>query len=88
MTPIFLPPDRKSQLEENLLLIFSGLSRTASQIAGHYINQIKLLKTEYFRISEINAEAVRILTDHRSNLDELGALLDEQWMIKKTGQTA
>lgn len=81
--PIIIHPDRKEQLNDNLLMFFTGFTRFSSDMqkanqAG-YDEKIKQLQQMYALVDEAEA----ILEDKHSDLDEFGRLLDKTWRLKR-----
>ena len=83
-TPMTIEKNRVDLLDENLLLFFTGFSRTASSIAGEQIKNISVKKKELRQMMELTKEAISILNNRNRTLDDLGRLLHEQWCVKKT----
>lgn len=81
--PIIIHPERKQQLNDNLLMFFTGFTRFSSDMqkanAVGYAEKIKQLQEMYRLVDE--AEAV--LEDKHSNLDDFGRLLDVTWKLKR-----
>ena len=65
------------------MLFFTGLSRTASEIAGEQIKKTPEKNKELIRMKEMVDEAVDILSGNDSDLSDFGKLLHENWMIKR-----
>ncbi len=81
--PIIIHPERKQQLNDNLLMFFTGFTRFSSEMqkanqAG-YDEKIKQLQQMY----ELVDEAETILEDKHSDLDDFGRLLDKTWRLKR-----
>ncbi len=81
--PIILSPDRKRQLNDNLLMFFTGFTRFSSEIqksndltAGEKIAQLK----ELYGLVDV---AENILIDKSRDLSDFGRLLDHTWKLKK-----
>lgn len=83
--PVIVSRERKEQLNENLILFFTGFIRTSSDIQKE--NNKQKDKIQYLKeMLHLVDEAEKILTNKLSNLDEFGRLLDYTWQIKrKTG---
>lgn len=81
--PIVINDKKINQLQKNLLLCFTGFSRTASEIAKEQINQIYDKKNELNTIKNITKEALEILLNNKYSINEFGKLLNDQWEIKK-----
>ena len=86
--PLIINPERKRQLNNNLMMFFTGFTRFSSDVqkANAYnkadkVNQLK-------EMLALVDEAEKVLVDKQSDLDEFGRLLDHTWRIKrKTGNT-
>ena len=71
-----------NDLNKNLLLVYTGLKRTAHDIAKNYINELqKSKKPHILRISNFVKEAEQFLKT--GELNEFGKLLHESWLEKK-----
>ena len=71
-----------SILESNLVLFYSGISRTAHTIASEYVNKLTNSKKEYIKnIVEHVDEGERIIMS--KNIDDFGELLHSAWILKK-----
>ena len=81
VTPLDLSHERVRDLEDRLLLFFTGFSRRASEIAESQVKNIPERGTELRRMMEMVDEGERILV--KGGLDELGGLLHEAWMLKR-----
>ena len=81
--PIIIHPDRKKQLNENLLMFFTGFTRFSSDMqkanATGYAEKVKQLQQMY----ELVDEAEAILEDKHSDIDDFGRLLDKTWRLKR-----
>ncbi len=82
VNPLILPPGRAQELQDHLLLFFTGVSRTASDIAGDKIKAIPNKKTELHIMQRLVDEAISILSEG-SDIAEFGNLLHESWMLKR-----
>jgi len=81
INPVTLSPERLSQLQDNLMLIFTGFTRFASELGEEWVNQASQKRKEYKMLHELVPEAIKIL-DSQSELSQFGRLLDEGWRIK------
>lgn len=81
--PIIIHPERKKQLNDNLLMFFTGFTRFSSDMqkanATGYQEKINQLKEMYSLVDE----AEQILEDKHADLDEFGRLLDRTWKLKR-----
>jgi D-glycero-alpha-D-manno-heptose-7-phosphate kinase len=81
--PIQLNSSRQKEFESRILLFYTGVSRTASDIAKEKIKSIPHKTRELSLIQSLVEEAVNIITSDK-DLDEFGKLLDETWSLKKS----
>lgn len=84
MTPIILPKERLNELQQHLMLFFTGISRTASEIAKSKIENISKRQEELARMKQMVDEAISILQGQNRSILEFGHLLDECWRYKKS----
>lgn len=81
--PIIIHPDRKKQLNDNLLMFFTGFTRFSSDMqkanAVGYAEKIKQLQQMYALVDE----AENVLEDNHGDLDDFGRLLDTTWRLKR-----
>lgn len=81
--PIIIHPERKRQLNDNLLMFFTGFTRFSSEMqkanATGYAEKIKQLQQMY----ELVDEAEVVLEDKHSDLDDFGRLLEKTWRLKR-----
>lgn len=82
--PIIISPERKKQLNDNLMMFFTGFTRFSSEV--HKVNskttleeKSKVLEQMYKMVDE----AEEILCDKNKDLDDFGRLLDKSWKLKK-----
>lgn len=81
--PVIISPKRKKQLDDNLLMFFTGFTRFSSDVqkanaAGHVDKTNQKLE-----MLELVDEAEKVLEDKERNLDDFGKLLDHTWKLKR-----
>lgn len=81
--PIIIRDDCKSQLDNNLVMFFTGFTRFSSDIQNKNLIDKKSRYHELNEIKSLVDEGERILTDKKRNLDDFGRLLDYTWQLKK-----
>jgi D-glycero-alpha-D-manno-heptose-7-phosphate kinase len=81
--PLILPTPRRDELASHLMLFFTGFSRIADKIAKSKIANMKIHQAEIFRIREMVDEAISILTNSGTKIEEFGKLLDQSWKYKR-----
>ena len=70
------------RLNENLVLIYTGINRTAHKIANQYVNKLTTVKRDHIeRIIEYVEEGEKIL--NYGDIDDFGRLLNDAWTEKK-----
>lgn len=84
VNPLTISSEKMKELENSVILFFTGISRSASEIAVKQIKELKNKSKELNLMKEMVDEAVDILYSKNRNLDELGNLLNESWQIKRT----
>lgn len=80
--PVTIQKERIQELQDHLMLVFTGLSRFASEIAADQIINTSNRKHELTAIWHMVDHAVDILNSNR-DINEFGKLLNESWQIKK-----
>ncbi len=83
VNPITISEEKKECLQNNLLLFFTGFSRTASDFASE---QIKLTSKNTKELNEMKGfvnDACSVLCGNGNDMNDFGKLLHESWMIKK-----
>lgn len=81
--PIIIEPERKEQLNSNLMMFFTGFTRFSSDLqkANHITSEEK--RNQLKEMYSIVDEAEKILTNKYSSIDEFGKLLDYTWKLKR-----
>lgn len=80
---ITISKERIELLQDHLMLFYSGLSRTASEIAGEQIKNIPHKKKELKTMYQMVDEAINILNGN-DDITAFGELLDENWKLKRS----
>jgi D-glycero-alpha-D-manno-heptose-7-phosphate kinase len=86
--PVIVSPQRKQQLNNNLMMFFTGFTRFSSEIqkANKLDDESKTKQLK--QMLTLVDEAESILTDHSKDLDDFGRLLDVTWKLKRqTGKS-
>ena len=82
LQPMTLSKERVEELEKHLMLVFTGFSRFASEVAAEQIKNTRARNKELSAMRQMVDEAVTILKGKR-NIKEFGKLLHESWQLKK-----
>lgn len=80
--PVIISKERKQQLDQNLMLFFTGFSRYSSDIAKTQKKETKRNEGKLLEMLRLVDEAERILTS-KTSLGEFGRLMDYTWELKR-----
>lgn len=83
--PVTISVNRTQELNDHLLLFYTGLARNSSEIAARYVSNLDAKEKQLRTYAEMVKEALAILASGRSLLD-FGLLLDEAWKLKRSLQ--
>ena len=81
--PVTLPRERLDELNDSLMLFYTGLRRTASEVAATYVADIGARTKQLTRMRQMVDEGLKVLAG-RDSLDGFGDLLDEAWRLKRS----
>jgi D-glycero-alpha-D-manno-heptose-7-phosphate kinase len=81
--PLILSKNRMSELCNHLILIFTGFSRIASNVAANQIKNIHKNTETLHKMVKLAEIAEDILCDNDVSILELGTLLNESWSYKR-----
>lgn len=79
---VTVPNKRLYELQNHLMMFFTGFSRTASVIAGEQIKNIPNKHKELSTMYDLTQESLKVLNG--KNIKDFGKLLHESWTIKRT----
>ncbi len=81
--PLIISPDRKKQLNNNLLMFFTGFTRFSSEMqkANNVSSADKIAQLK--EMMALVDEAEQVLVNTERDLDDFGCLLDQTWRLKK-----
>ena len=82
VNPIIISPERKRQLNKNLMLFFTGFSRFSSDIQVGTQKAMVDKKAQLLEMLSLVDDAEKVLTT-RCDLNEFGRLLDYTWKLKR-----
>lgn len=81
--PVILSRERISELNGSLMLFYTGIKRTASNIADSYVNDMEAKRRQLRIMKDLVEEAISILNGER-DISEFGELMNEAWHAKKS----
>lgn len=82
--PVVMPSARKTLLDNNLMMFFTGFTRFSSDV--QHANNHTPKEEKFARLRDMYqlvGEAHKILTDPQQDLDEFGRMLDYTWRLKR-----
>jgi D-glycero-alpha-D-manno-heptose-7-phosphate kinase len=84
--PIIISPERKKQLDHNLMMFFTGFTRFSSDVqkanaASPETQEAK--EKRLLEMLELVGDAEDVLTNKKRDLDDFGRLLDHTWKLKR-----
>jgi D-glycero-alpha-D-manno-heptose-7-phosphate kinase len=83
VTPVTIAAERVRELNSHLVLIYTGIKRTASTIAETYVNNIDDSKRQLRIMKDLVDESISVLNSGR-DLTAFGDLLHEAWQAKRS----
>lgn len=81
--PVTLRPARIEQLERHLMLFYTGMRRTASEVAKSYVDKIEDKAPQLRAMQDMVKEGIGIL-DGRRDIELFGRLLHRAWKEKRS----
>jgi len=81
--PVTLTHERTQELNDHLLLLYTGIKRTASDIAQSYVEDLESKEKQMRLLGQLVDEAISVLTGER-DICEFGKLLHEGWQAKRS----
>jgi D-glycero-alpha-D-manno-heptose-7-phosphate kinase len=81
--PMTLLPERILELQSHLMLFYTGIKRTASEVAQSYVSDVDARKRQLRIMKDLVDEAIAVLNS-RNGLESLGRLLHEAWEAKRS----
>ena len=82
--PVIISPERKRQLNDNLMMFFTGFTRFSSDVQkANKVSSTEEKRARLKKMYELVDEAEKILTNKDRDLDDFGRLLDTTWRLKK-----
>jgi len=82
VNPITIIEKRVHNLNNNLMLFYTGIMRTAENVANSYVEDIQGKEKQLTQMHAMVDDAIEILTN--GDLDDFGSLLDEAWQKKRS----
>jgi D-glycero-alpha-D-manno-heptose-7-phosphate kinase len=84
VSPMVLPRQRLLALQSHLMLVFTGISRNAPEIAATVVGNLKRKTADMHALQQMVGQGITILSSASTDLVEFGQLLKEAWMLKRS----
>ncbi len=84
VNPIIISQDRKVNLNDHLMLFFTGISRFSSEVAKSQISNMENCYSQMNELRDMVNEGSSILNNLNMPLDEFGKLLNRAWENKRS----
>jgi D-glycero-alpha-D-manno-heptose-7-phosphate kinase len=81
--PVTISSERLEELRSHLMLFYTGIERTASDIAGSYVADVDKKKSQLRIMKQLVEESLSLLNNGR-DISAFGALLHEGWQVKRS----
>jgi len=81
--PLVIDKDRKKELNDNLMMFFTGISRSASSVADEQVKNTPQKSKELLEMANMVETAKHILFS-RDDINDFGRLLHESWLLKRS----
>ncbi|MBI3863789.1 MAG: kinase [Planctomycetia bacterium] len=81
--PLTLPSQRLTELNDHLMLFYTGIIRTASDVAKSYVDDIHSKRRQLRIMKDLVEESMSILNSG-NDLTHFGQLLHEAWLAKRS----
>jgi D-glycero-alpha-D-manno-heptose-7-phosphate kinase len=82
--PIVLPPERLHALQSHLMLVFTGISRTANEVAETVVTNMKNKAADMRTMQQMVDQAIEIVSSATTDVVEFGKLLEQAWQLKRS----
>lgn len=84
VNPIIIPQEKLIEFQDNIMLFFTGISRTASEVVEEQIKNTVINVPNLNKMKDLVDDAYKILVNPNKKLNEFGELLNYTWELKKT----
>jgi D-glycero-alpha-D-manno-heptose-7-phosphate kinase len=81
--PLVLPPERVAELKSQLMLFYTGIARTAADVARSYVVGIEGRRRQLRIMKELVEESIDVLASGM-DIRAFGDLLHEAWQAKRS----
>jgi D-glycero-alpha-D-manno-heptose-7-phosphate kinase len=85
--PVIMSPERVKELNSHLMLFYTGIKRTAADVADSYVKDIDSKKRQLRIMKDLVDESLSLLNGNR-DLTGFGDLMHEAWQAKRSLSSA
>lgn len=83
VNPVTLLPARMTEFNSHLMLFYTGIKRTAAEVASTFVDDMESRKRQLRTMTHLVNEAIGVLTSG-DNIVGIGELLHEAWEAKRS----
>lgn len=83
VSPVVLQPGRLEELDSHLMLFYTGIVRTASEVASTYVTDLQKKRRQLRILRDMVDESIELLASGHPIVG-FGTLLDEAWATKRS----
>lgn len=80
--PVITSKEFTNELEESLVMVYTGIQRNSSEVVGSYLNNFDEKIDDLRKIKRIAEKSLKYIDSY--NIKGLGQLLDESWKYKRS----
>jgi D-glycero-alpha-D-manno-heptose-7-phosphate kinase len=84
VSPVVMHDGKLADLQDHLMLFFTGFPRYASVLAAEQIKAIDANEKQLFAMMQLTDSAVSVLSSESDSIDRFGTLLHEGWLLKRS----
>ena len=88
VSPVPVSMERRSELEQHLMLFFTKFQRSANEIEIAKLKNYDSKQASLHRMAGMADEGQGLILSNREPMDRFGALLDEAWQLKRDLSTS
>jgi D-glycero-alpha-D-manno-heptose-7-phosphate kinase len=83
VSPVVLPTERRMELQQSLMLFFTGFSRYSTDFAKDQVSNLSQRTSQLKTMRQMVTQALDILRNDRTPIREIGSMLHEAWRLKR-----
>jgi len=83
VSPIIIHPDRKAQLDQSLMMFYTGVTRFSSEVQKDTFAKPEDKKAQLKEMLSLVDDGQAILEDKNADLNDFGRMLDHTWRLKR-----